>query len=728
MSQKTDAPKTVKPEAEQAQAAKAKTAKAKTAKAKTAKAKTAKAKTAKAKTAKAVPPKGRQRSKKPEGQEQSLEFQADTRQLLDIVIHSLYSNKEIFLRELISNASDALDRLRFEALTNPELMDTGEKLEIRLETETDGETRILTIADNGIGMSRDEVIANIGTIAKSGSRELMAKIKESGSKDSAEGGQIEGIEDLIGQFGVGFYSAFMVADSVTIVTRRAGEDKATRWQSSGGGSYTLGEDHRFMRGTTITLELKPVDTDHGIDDYTDFHTLERTVKRHSDFVAYPVITKHQRQESEKDADGEPIEGKTHTVVEEKTLNSMKPIWTRPSSEVKDSEYAEFYKHISHDWNEPLDTLSLKAEGRIEYRALLFVPKKAPFDLYFRDQQFGLQLYVKRVMVMDRCEDLLPSYLRFVKGVVDSDDLPINISREMVQQDRLIQQMRKWLTRKVLDHLKTMEAADRDKYLELWGELGRVLKEGVGFDFENKDRIVPLLYFQSSADPEKLTSLAGYVERMKSDQEEIYYLTGETRAAVESSPHLEAFKEKGYEVLYLVDPVDEFAVQGITEFQEKQLKSVGKGTVELGSEEEKKQAEKDLEEKQETHKDLLGLLQKKLDEHVKEVRLSSRLTTSPVCLVAGEHDMSPQMERILRQTEGMGSMPGMDGPQKRIMEINPKHELLAKLQEKFGADQEDPALEDYAHLLLGYAFLAEGSDLPDPARFNKLVGELMVKGL
>ncbi|MCP3939796.1 MAG: molecular chaperone HtpG, partial [Actinomycetia bacterium] len=312
-----------------------------------------------------------------------------------------------------SNASDALDRLRFEALTDPEIMDAGETLEIRLEADADGRT--LTIADNGVGMSRDEVITNIGTIAKSGTRELMAKIKESKSAD--------GIEQLIGQFGVGFYSALMVADKVSLVTRRAGEEKATRWESTGDGRYTLAEDHRFLRGTTITLELKPVDTDHGVDDYTDFHTLERIVKRHSDFVAYPVVTKHQREESEKDESGEPIEGKTHTVVEEKTLNSMKPIWTRPSSEVEDSEYAEFYKHISHDWNEPLDHLSLKAEGRIEYRALLFLPEKAPFDLYFRDQQFGLQLYVKRVLVMEKCEDLLPPYLRFVKGVVDSDDLP-----------------------------------------------------------------------------------------------------------------------------------------------------------------------------------------------------------------------------------------------------------------------------------------------------------------
>ncbi|MCP3956567.1 MAG: molecular chaperone HtpG [bacterium] len=645
----------------------------------------------------------------------SYQFKAETRQLLDIVIHSLYTNKEIFLRELISNASDACDRLRFEALTDPSLMDGAETLEIRLEADPDART--LTIEDNGVGMSREEVMANIGTIAKSGTRELVQKIEEGESSES--------LEQLIGQFGVGFYSSFMVADRVTLVSRRAGEEKATRWESTGDGRYTLGEDHRFMRGTTITLHLKEVDSDNGIEDYTDFFTVQGIVKRHSDFVGYPILMKHQREETERDDEGKEIEGSAKTVIEDKTLNSMKPSWTRPAGDVTDEEYAEFYKHISHDWNEPLDTLSLRAEGRIEYRALLFLPGKAPHDMYFRDQKFGLQLYVKRVLVMERCEDLLPPYLRFVKGVVDSDDLPINISREMVQQDRIIGQMRKWLTRKVLDHLAKIEADDKEKYLKLWNEFGRVLKEGVGFDFENKDRIVPLLYFQSSADPEKLTSLADYVQRMKEGQEEIYYLSGDNRAAVESSPHLEAFKEKEYEVLYLVDPVDEFAVQGITEFQEKKLKSVGKGTVELGTEEEKKQAEKELEEKQESYKDLLEYLQKALDEHVKEVRLSNRLTTSPVCLVGGEFDMSPQMERILQQTEGLGAM---GGPQKRIMELNPKHDVLARLQEKFAADQKDPVLDDYAHLLLGYAFLAEGSELPEPGRFNKLVGELMVKGL
>ena len=641
-------------------------------------------------------------------------FQAETRQLLDIVIHSLYTHKEIFLRELISNASDALDRLRFEALTDPEILSGDEELEIRLEA--DAEARTLKISDNGVGMSRDEVIANIGTIAKSGTRELVQKLEESKSSDA--------VAELIGQFGVGFYSSFMVADKVTLVTRRAGDEKATRWESAGDGEYTLAEDHRFLRGTDVILHLKPVDDDEGIEDYTDFFQLQRIVKHHSDFVAYPIRIEHQREEAERDGEGKPIEGKTRTVIDEVTLNSQKPIWIRPAAEVKDEEYAEFYKHISHDWNEPLDTLPLRAEGRIEYQSLLFIPKKAPFDLFFRDQQHGLQLYVRRVLIMDRCEDLIPHYLRFVKGVVDSADLPLNISRQVAQQDRHILQMKKWLTKKLLDHLKQMLADDREKYLTFWKEFGPVLKEGVGLDHAHRDRLVPLLLFQSSDDPEALTTLAEYVERMKEDQEEIYYLTGESRAAVESSPHLEAFRDKGYEVLYLVDPVDEFMTQALTEHDGKKLKSVGKGTVELGSEEEREKAKKELEEKKETYSDLLEFLQKTLDEYVKEVRLSTRLTTSPACLVGGDFDLSPHMERILRQTEGLGEM----GPQKRILELNPSHEILAKLEQRFEKDREDPAFSDYAHLLLGYACLAEGSDLPDPGRYNKLVGELMTRGL
>lgn len=643
---------------------------------------------------------------------QTYAFQAETRQLLDIVIHSLYSNKEIFLRELISNASDALDRLRFEALTDEALHDKDEVLEIRLEA--DAEARTLSIIDNGIGMSRDEVVANIGTIAKSGTRELMARIAESKQSEVA---------DLIGQFGVGFYSAFMVADRVTLVTRRAGEDEATRWESSGDGQYSVADDSRFLHGTTITLHLKPADEENGLPDFTDFSVLQRIVKRYSDFVGYPIITKHQREETERDEEGKPIEGKTQTVVEDKTLNSMKPIWTRPRSEVSDEEYAEFYRHISHDWNEPLDTVSLHAEGRIEYQALLFFPSKAPFDLFYRDQSYGLQLYVRRILIMDHCEELLPPYLRFVKGVVDSADLPLNVSRELIQQDRHIRQMRNWLTRKILDHLQSMKAEKDEQYRTFWSAFGRVLKEGAGSDRENQDRLLELMLFESSNDEKALTSLSEYVGRMKPEQEEIYYLTGESRTVVESSPHLEAFRAKEYEVLYLVDPVDEILVQSVFEFEGKRLKSVGKGTVDLGTEDEKKEAEKALEEKRETYGDLMTALQKGLDDWVKEVRLSKRLTSSPVCLVGGEMDMSPQLERLLRATEG-ADVPA----QKRIMELNPEHPILAKMQERYAADAEDTKLEDYGHLLLGYALLAEGSKLPDPARFNRLVADLMADAM
>ncbi len=645
----------------------------------------------------------------------SYEFKAETRQLLDIVINSLYSSKEIFLRELISNSSDALDRLRFEALTSPELMEKGEILEIRIEADTDART--LSIIDNGIGMSRQEVIDNLGTIAKSGTREVLEQL-EKGDKGR------DSIAQLIGQFGVGFYSSFIVADKVTVVARRAGEETATRWESDGGGSFEIGDDSRFLRGTTVTLHLKPADPDNGLDDFADHYVFQNVVKRYSDFIPYPIRTKIPLQEPELDSEGKPIPGKTTSKIEEVTLNSMKPIWTRPADEVKDEEYTEFYRHISHDWSEPLDRLSARAEGRIEYQALLFLPGKAPFDLYYRDQNIGLQLYVKRVMIMDRCEALLPTWLRFVKGVVDSADLQLNLSREMLQQDRHINQMRKWITRKVLDHLKEMRTTDEEKYLKFWNEFGSVIKEGVSGDPDNQKRIVPLLLFNSSADSTKLTDLAGYLERMKEDQEEIFYLSGENRTAVESSPHLEAFAARGVEVLYLVDAIDEILVQALAEWEGKKLRSAASGEVDLGAKEDNDEADKELEEKKEEYKSLLEALQGKLGDQVKEVRLSSRLTTSPSCLVGEEGDISPQLERLLRQTEGAMEVPS----QKRVLELNAKHEVMTKLQQRFAEDGEDPALDDYAELLLGYALLAEGSDLPDPSKFNRLLAELMGRGL
>ena len=643
---------------------------------------------------------------------ETLQFQAETRQLLDLMIHSLYSNKEIFLRELISNASDALDRLRFEALTMPELLAGDETLEIRIEA--DRNARTLTISDNGIGMNREEVIANIGTIAKSGTREMVERLKQGETK--------EAIAEMIGQFGVGFYSSFMAAERVTLVTRRAGETAAIRWESTGDGTYTIEDAEKPGRGTTITLHLKPEDRDNGIDDFSDRWVISRIVRRYSDFVSYPIILKAEKDPEIEDLAKEKETGeKPEMPLEEKVLNSMKPIWTRPQSEVTEDEYKEFYRHISHDWTEPLKTIPYRAEGRIEYQALLFIPSQAPYDLYYVASKPGLQLYVKRIQIMEKCEDLLPHYLRFVRGVVDSPDLQLNVSREMLQQDRFITMIRKGLTKKVLDVLDEMKDKDPETYLKFWAEFGRAIKEGTSSDYENKERLLELLVFQSSNDPEKLTTLKEYVSRMKEGQAEIYYLTGESRSQVENSPHLEAFKDKGYEVLYLVDPVDELLTQSLHEYGGKRLKSVGKGTVSLGSEEEKKQTEEELKAKEEQMKPFLEALQKKLDEWVKQVRLTNRLTASPVCLVGAEHDYSPQLEKLLQKGKGGGPK------QRRILELNPKHDILARMTERFEKDPNDPLLDDYAQLLFGYGLIAEGGELPDPVRFNRAVADLMLRG-
>lgn len=646
-------------------------------------------------------------------QVETYQFQAETKQLLDIMIHSLYTTKEIFLRELISNASDALDRLGFESLTKPELTAEDSTKEIRLEVDRD--QRMLTISDSGIGMSRDEVIENIGTIAKSGTRELREKIREGASTNV--------LEELIGQFGVGFYSAFMVADRVTLLTRRAGEQRATRWESTGDGQYTISDAEKPSRGTSITLHLNPVDHESGIEDYTDKWVLGRIVKRYSDFVNYPIIFVDERYEVERDEEGKPKEGaEPQHIVEEKVLNSMKPLWTRPAADVTESEYAEFYKHISHDFSDPLYHFAARAEGLLEYQALLFFPSKAPYDLFYQGHEFGLRLYAKGVLIMEQCPDLLPHYLRFLKGLVDSENLPLNISRQMLQQDRQITQIRKWLTKKALDALQHLFEKEPDKYLELWKEFGRALKEGAATDFDNKDRLVSLLLFESSNDPEKLTTLKDYVARMPPEQTDIFYLTGESRAVVENSPHLEAFREKGYEVLYLVHTVDELLVQYFTEFEGKRLKSVGKGTVNLGSEEERAQLEEQLKKEQEESAGLLQSIQQHLDEYLKEVRLTNRLTNSPVCLVGAEMDFSPQMERLLQM--GGGGHP----KQKRIMELNPRHDIVVNMRQRYEKDNADPKLSKYAELLYGYALLAEGSDLPDPPQFNRLLAELMAETL
>ena len=628
---------------------------------------------------------------------ETMQFKAEAKQVLDLMIHSLYTNKEIFLRELISNASDALDRLRVESLTQPSLLGKDELFEIIIES--DKEARTVTIHDSGIGMNRDEVMQNIGTIAKSGTRELLESLK---------GGTSELTEKLIGQFGVGFYSAFMVSDLVSVLTRRAGEDKATLWESSGDGEYTLAESEKFRRGTTVTLHLKPVDTESGVEDFSEDWVLKRIVKQYSDFVTYPILYRPSGKAADTKKD----------VGDSSPINSMKPIWARPASEVTEDEYKEFYKHISHDWNDPLKHLSFKAEGRIEYQALLYLPSQAPMDIFFETGHFGLQLYVRKVLIMENCEDLLPRYLRFVKGMVDSSDLPLNISRQRLQEDRHIAQIRKWLTRKVIDSLSDISQNDKEAYNTFWEQFGKVLKEGVSFDSENKDRITSLILFDSSKDREKKTTLADYVTRMKSDQKEIFYLTGESRESIANSPHLEAFNARDLEVLFLHDPIDELMVQALTEYNEKKLKSIGKGTVALGSDEEQSKDRKDLNAKQVEYVDLMSLLKEKLDTHIKEVRLTNRLTDSPACLVVSEEDFSPQLDRILRVQQGRTEK------QKRIMELNPAHSIVQKLQARVQADKDDPLIDDFAELLLGSAQIAEGSALTDTKRFTQALTKLM----
>jgi molecular chaperone HtpG len=636
---------------------------------------------------------------------ESFRFQAETTQLLHLMIHSLYTQREIFLRELISNASDALDRLRFEALTNPDLALTDHQYEVRLKPDPAAHT--LTISDTGIGMSRQELIDNVGTIARSGTQELRKRMKESQSA--------EAVAEFIGQFGVGFYSAFMVADKVSIITRRAGETAATRWESTGDGAYTLTEAQKSGCGTDIVLHLKPPDAENGIEDYTDRWKLAMIVHKYSDFIAYPIIYEGPSQEP-----GETEQAEKELKIETKTLNSMKPIWTRSRSEVSETDYNDFYKHLSNDWTEPLKVLPFKAEGTFEYEALLFIPSQAPDDLFYHAAETGLRLYARRVMVMEKCEDLLPRYLRFIKGVVDCSDLPLNISRQRLQQDRHITQIRKWLTRKALDALAEMREKGAEQYLKFWSQFGKALKEGVSSDFENKEKLLPLLLFESSHDSKELTTLKGYVDRMKPEQDEILYLTGKSRNVIENSPHLEASRQKGYELLYLSDPVDELLVQQLYEFEGKRLKSVTKGKVHLGTEEEKKQLEEQIKNKEETYANFLQACQKKLDSYVKQIRLSTRLVGSPTCLVTEEHEYSPHLERLLQKGKGGGPK------QRRIMELNPEHPIVTRLYDRFSANGEDPAVADSIEILFSLALLAEGSEIADPVRLNQLTLDLLQK--
>jgi molecular chaperone HtpG len=628
---------------------------------------------------------------------QQFAFQAEVQRLLDLVVHSLYTEKEIFLRELVSNASDAIDRLRFEALTRPDLLPEGYDPKIRLIP--DREARTLTIEDDGIGMTRDEVVANIGTIARSGTREALEQVKAASS---------EGAAQLIGQFGVGFYSSFMVADEVELVTRKAGTDEAVRWTSSGAGTFAVDDAERDRPGTTITLHLKPVDADNGIEDYADRWVLSRIVRQHADFIAYPIILPAEKP-------SEVPEGETPEP--EKPVNSQKPIWSRPPAEVTKEEYADFYRQISHDWSEPLETIHTRGEGLVEYQAVLFLPSRGTPELYSPAYKPSLRLYVKRMLVRENSEELLPRWLRWVKGVVDSPDLPLNVSREMLQNDRYVRQIRRALTGKMLKTLEAMLEGERPKYETLWREFGRVVKEGVDSDFDNREALLKLLLFGSSRDPEALSTLKEYVERMPEGQTDVWYLTGASREQIENSPALETFRDRGWEVLYLVEPVDELVMQSVREYEGKRLRSAGKGALELEEGEKKEtgdEAKKEFEP-------FLEAMQKRLDTWVKEVRLSGRLTQSPAVLVVAEHDYSPNLERLLAG--------GREGSrQRRILELNAGHPLVQGLRRRFEANAGDAVVGDYAELLLGWSLLAEGSAPHEPVRFTKLLAGLMDTGL
>jgi len=641
---------------------------------------------------------------------EQLEFQAEARQLLDLMVHSVYSNKDSFLRELISNASDALDKLRLEAFRNKDLdVDTSD---LHIEIETDKDARTLTVRDNGIGMTRGEVVELIGTLAKSGTAELRQQLRE--AKNAAAS------EELIGQFGIGFYSVFMVADKVELLTRKAGESDATRWESSGDGTYTIESIDDAPLGTSVTLHLKPEDAEDELHDYTAEWKIKNLVKKYSDFIAWPIRMEvvHTTPALEKEG----AEGGEETVtIETETLNSMKALWARPKDEVSDEEYKEFYKHIGHAWDDPLEVIAMKAEGTFEYQALLFIPSHAPFDLFNRDAHTGVQLYVKRVFIMGDCDELMPEYLRFIKGVVDAQDLSLNVSREILQQDRQIKAMRRRLTKKVLSSIKELQSERPEDYRTFWTQFGRVLKEGLLSDFDNQDTLLRISSFASTHSDEEVTTLAEYVERMKDGQEQIFYATGETRQQILKSPHLEAFKAKGYEVLVLTDPVDEVWVGNVTEFDGKPLQSVAKGEVDLGSDEDKSEAER--EEQQKEFADLLDWLKETLSEHVKEVRLSSRLTESPACLITDAFGMTPALARMYRAS----GQPVPVG--KRILELNPSHPLVIGLRDAQKKADNDTALTvvaETAELLYGTALLAEGGALEDPARFAELLADRLAR--
>ena len=655
------------------------------------------------------------------------EFQAEARALLDLMVHSIYSNKDSFLRELISNGSDALDKLRIESLQDKELTADTSDLHIDLIPGApipdapipDTQPRTLTVADNGIGMSRDEVVELIGTVAKSGTAQLREAL--------AQGEGVAG-QDLIGQFGIGFYSTFMVADRVTLVTRKAGEETGTRWESAGEGTYTIEDEPGAAQGTSITLHLKPVDVENGLYDYTDPAVLRGLVKKHSDFISWPIRLRVAGDENAGDesagdenaGDENGEAGESPEPVSEQ-LNSGKALWAKSPGEVSAEEYAEFYRHISHAFDEPLETISLHAEGTFEYQALLFLPTMPPFDLFRPMRRHGIQLYVKRVFIMDDCEELIPEYLRFVAGVVDAADLSLNVSREILQQDRQIRAIRRRLVKKVIATVTEMRAKEPEKYQTFWASFGSTFKEGLVNDPDNQQALLKASVFASTRDAAEPTSLDDYLTRAADDQDVIYYMTGSSREQLDASPHLEVFAARGIEVLLLTDPVDEvWAGSGVTEYGGKRFASVVNGVLDLG----KDNGDDDAPAADDGElAGLLAWLGETLGEQIASARVSSRLTQSPVCLVGDDYAMPPGLEKMLRAT-------GQPVPHvKRILELNPEHELVRRLASAFGEAGDDrTALEPSAQLLYATAVLAEGGELDDPAAISRLLGDTILKTL
>ncbi len=612
-------------------------------------------------------------------------FETEVNQLLDLMIHSLYSNKEIFLRELISNASDACDKLRFLALKDDSLYEGDSELKITVSY--DKEARTITVADNGVGMNRDEVIENIGTIAKSGTRAFLDSLTGEQSKDA----------QLIGQFGVGFYSSFIVADKVTLKTRKAGDPKENGvcWTSEGKGEYTLETIEMPHHGTEVTLHLRE-----GEDEFLNDWRLRQIITKYSDHIGFPVVLR-------KPKDDKPEE------YEEEVVNQASALWTRPKSEISDEEYKEFYKHIAHDFEDPLAWIHNRVEGSTEYTSLFYIPQRAPFDLYDRESKHGIKLYVQRVFIMEDSEQLLPRYLRFIRGVIDTNSLPLNVSREILQHSKVIDQIRNGSVKKILGLLEKMAKNDPEKYQKFWTEFGKALKEGPGEDFANREKIAKLLRFASTHNDseEQTVSLDDYISRMQEGQDKIYYITADSYSAAKNSPHLEIFRKKGIEVLLLSDRVDEWLVTNLTEYEGKPLQSVAKGELDLTDDEESK---KELEKKAKAAKKLLKRIKKVLGDKVEDVRVSNRLTDSPACIVLNEHDMAMYMQRLMK--EAGHAMPGS----KPVLEINPDHPIVKRLEE----EKDDERFRDWSEILFDQAILAEGGQLEDPAGFVHKLNQML----